>query len=533
MLPARRAMMLRHKQEQLRERATEAVTELQTCGVTNKWLRDTDDIYFGRLLDKDVNEVMMQQLFSVQERRDRLRGLLDDEERRLILKARRDHKTPAVIQAQMRERAQNLQETREALRRQTVAEKLDQQFRLQCQELREAQSKQRLLQVCHEREAQVRGREEDARLQRLEDDMFYRLWRDDTRAKEEREKNEETETRHRGRLQMEYLRQQMEAAEGRRQQERRRRQEEAEKQGQEMQTLRDMAHNERRLQQEAQETRRAILDDSLRLKLERVAKERQEELQVDLAIVQRMLDDENQAKQDHADKRADLREEQVRFCQYLSDQSTRRKKEEEEMERMMAEKMKETWDKREEQNLMQQEARNRLMIDCIESQRLQTAQKRKACRRLFTFMKKKSTLVLVLDLSIILFLFSGARVEQCEFQRRADQVKERAELDASARDMKRAEEELAKRQRQNYVEYQVELRAQMEKRQREKKELQDEELKEQEWQREMERQKLERKDRVLAQPDAGASHPFRIAAIRREREEAKAKAKAKASSAAP
>ncbi|XP_077593457.1 cilia- and flagella-associated protein 53 isoform X2 [Stigmatopora nigra] len=392
----------------------------------------------------------------------------------------------------MRERAQKLQETREALRRQTVADKLDQQFRTQCQELREAQSKQRLLQVCHEREAQVRAREEEARLQRLEDDMFYRLWRDDTRAKEEREMNEEAETRHRGRLQMEYLRQQMAAAEARRQQERRRREEEAEKQGQEMQTLRDMAHNERRLQQEAQDTRRAILDDSLRLKLERVAKERQEELQVDLAIVQRMLDDENQAKQDHADKRADLREEQVRFCQYLSDQSTRRKKEEEEMERMMAEKMKETWDKREELNLIQQEARNRLMIDCIESQRLQTAQK-----------------------------------QQSEFQRRADLVKERVELDASTRDMKRAEEELAKRQRQKYVEYQVELRAQMEKRQREKKELQDEELKEQEWLREMERQKMERKDRVLAQPDEGASHPFRRAAIRREREEAKAKAKAK------
>ncbi|XP_077593456.1 cilia- and flagella-associated protein 53 isoform X1 [Stigmatopora nigra] len=492
MLPARRAMKLRHKQEELRERATEAVTELQARGVTNKWLRDTDEIYFGRLLDKDVNEVMMQQLFSVHERRDRLRGLLDDEERRLILVARRDHNTPAGIQAQMRERAQKLQETREALRRQTVADKLDQQFRTQCQELREAQSKQRLLQVCHEREAQVRAREEEARLQRLEDDMFYRLWRDDTRAKEEREMNEEAETRHRGRLQMEYLRQQMAAAEARRQQERRRREEEAEKQGQEMQTLRDMAHNERRLQQEAQDTRRAILDDSLRLKLERVAKERQEELQVDLAIVQRMLDDENQAKQDHADKRADLREEQVRFCQYLSDQSTRRKKEEEEMERMMAEKMKETWDKREELNLIQQEARNRLMIDCIESQRLQTAQK-----------------------------------QQSEFQRRADLVKERVELDASTRDMKRAEEELAKRQRQKYVEYQVELRAQMEKRQREKKELQDEELKEQEWLREMERQKMERKDRVLAQPDEGASHPFRRAAIRREREEAKAKAKAK------
>lgn len=59
----------------------------------------------------------------------RLRELLDEEERQLVLAARLDRVTPLERQKQMRERAKSLLDAREAQRRQVVEQKLDQQFR--------------------------------------------------------------------------------------------------------------------------------------------------------------------------------------------------------------------------------------------------------------------------------------------------------------------------------------------------------------------------------------------------------------------
>ncbi|XP_061657147.1 cilia- and flagella-associated protein 53 [Syngnathoides biaculeatus] len=476
MLPARRAALLRQKRDEALERAADCAAERRAVGVVNSWLRATGDRHACRTVRRDTDDVLMQQGFSVQERRERLRDLLDDEERQLVSAARRERETAAQMQAQMRQRAKSLQDARETQRRQMVAQKLDQQFREQCQELREAQSKRRLLQVCEERGAQLRSQQEGARRQRREDDAFHRLWQADARAKEDRERREAADARRCGQMQMDFLCRQMADAESQRQRERRRRQEEARRQEQEMQDLQQQAQRQRRLEQEAQVARRRSLDDSLRLKMERVAKEQQDELQMDLRILQQMLQDESQAQQETADKRADRRDEQLRFRQYLAEQMMKRKKDEERMEQMMAEKMKETWDRRERQNLLQQDARKRLMNEVTESRRLQTAQK-----------------------------------QQRDFQRRADVARERAEQDAAVRDMKRADRELSKRQRQAYLAYQAELRAQMEQRQRLRREQEEQELGMQRQLERLQQEKLQKKDQVLARPNDGVSHPFRSA----------------------
>lgn len=71
-----------------------------------------------------------------------------------------------------------------------------------------------------------------------------------------------------------------------------------------------------------------------------------------------------------------MREDQQRYWQYLSDELQRKKQEEEEAELLINERLKEVWDKQEEQSRMQREARNRLMKEVIEAQRLQIQQKR-------------------------------------------------------------------------------------------------------------------------------------------------------------
>ncbi|XP_061603319.1 cilia- and flagella-associated protein 53 [Phyllopteryx taeniolatus] len=476
MLPARRDALLRQKRDEARERAADCAAQRQAAGVVNSWLRATDDRHACRAVRREADDVLMQHGFSVQERRERLRELLDEEDRQLVSAARRERETAAQRQAHMCNRAKSLQDAREAQRRQLVAQKLDQQFRAQSQELREAQSKRQLSQVCEERGAQLRSQQESARLQRREDDAFHQLWQADARAKEERERREATDARRCSQMQMDFLCQQMAAANSQRQRERQRWQEEACQQDQEMQDLQQQAQRQRRLAQDAQAARRRVLDDSLRLKMERVAKEEQDELQVDLSILQQMLQNESQAQQESAHKRVDLRDEQLRFRQYLAEQMMRRKKDEEQMEQMMAEKMKETWDRRERQNLLQQDARNRLMNDVMQSRRLQTAQK-----------------------------------QQRDFQRRADIAKERVEQDAAVRDMKRADEEASKRQRQAYLAYQAELRAQMEQRQHLRREREEEEFRMQQQLQQMEQQKLQKREQLLARANDGVSHPFRSA----------------------
>ncbi|XP_061555314.1 cilia- and flagella-associated protein 53 isoform X2 [Phycodurus eques] len=491
MLPARRDALLRQKRDEARERAADCAAERRAAGVVNSWLRAADDRHACRAVRREADDVLMQRGFSVRERRERLRELLDEEDRQLVSAARRERETAAQRQARVCDRAKSLQDAREAQRRQLVAQKLDQQFREQCQELREAQSKRQLSQVCEERGAQLRSQQEGARLRRREDDAFHRLWQADARAKEERERREATDARRCGQMQMDFLCRQMANKDDSDSRERRRRQEEAGRQ--EMQDLQQRGQRQRRLQQDAQAARRRALDDSLRLKMERVAKEERDELQMDNSILQQMLRSESRAQQETAHKRVphlvpsnvDLRDEQLRFRQYLAEQRMKRKKDEEQMEQMMAEKMNETWDRRERQNLLQRDARNRLMNDVVESRRLQTAQK-----------------------------------QQRDLQRRADIAKERVEQDAAARDMKRADEEASKRQRQAYLAYQAELRAQMEQRQHLRREREEEEFRMQQRLQQMERQKLQKKEQVLARPNDGVSHPFRSALASGAREPA-------------
>ncbi|XP_077441462.1 cilia- and flagella-associated protein 53 [Vanacampus margaritifer] len=483
MLPARRAMLLCKQHDEERERIAERAREHEARRVNNGWLLSSDARNVRHTVRRDVDDIMMQHRFSVHQRQQRLRELLEEEERQLVLAARLEHDSPQTRQKQMRERAKSLQEAREAQRKQVAAEKLDLLFRDQCQELREAQSKRRLLKICEERRAQLRGQQEDARRRQCEDDMFHQLWQADASAKEERERREAAEAHRCGQMQKDFLCQQMAETERLRQRELLARQEEARQQEEKVRLLQKQAELKHRLEQDALTARRRLLDESLRLKTDRVAREQQEALQIELGILRQTLKEETQAQQETADKRAEMREQQIRFHQYVTETTMQRKKDEEEIEQMMAEHQQEARDRQDQRTQLQQEARERLMKEVLECRRLQAAQK-----------------------------------EERDSRRRADMAKERVEMDAAVRDMKRADEELAKRQHRAFMAYQTELQAQIEQRRREHQEREDEELREQHKLQQMEQEKQEKKDEVLARPHDGILHPFRKAAIFQEQQ---------------
>lgn len=100
-------------------------------------------------------------------------------------------------------------------------------LREQCEEVRSIRSRLTEEQVCRERAAQVRNRQEQKRRQQEEDLLFSELWAGDGRAKEEQESARAQSQRHRNEEQRSILCRQMEAAEQQRQRERELKEEEA------------------------------------------------------------------------------------------------------------------------------------------------------------------------------------------------------------------------------------------------------------------------------------------------------------------
>ncbi|XP_077354554.1 cilia- and flagella-associated protein 53 isoform X1 [Festucalex cinctus] len=407
MLPARRAMQLRQQHEAARVREDEA----RACRVNNAWLLSGDARNVRRAVRRDVDDVMTQHLSSVHQRQQRLRDLLDEDERRLTAAAARlERDSPRDKHERMRRRAEGLADAREAQRRQVAHRKLDLLFRAECQELGEAQSRRHLARIAEERGAQLRGQQEERERRRLEDATFGRMWRADALAKEERERRRAEEARRRGRAQGDFLRRQMADGERTRQRRQLARLEEARQQEEEASALQREAERKRAAEREALAARRRALDRSVRLKTARVAGERQEELRREADVLRQTLQEETRARRETADRRAETRAQQIRFGEYVTELTARRQQAADEAERATGERVKEARDRRDAETRLRQDARRRLLEDVLDGRRLQTQRK-----------------------------------QQADAQRRADAAEERAETDAAARDAERAEREAASR----------------------------------------------------------------------------------------
>lgn len=100
--------------------------------------------------------------------------------------------------------------------------------RERCEELRTIQSRRTEQQVCSERAAQVRSRQEQEEQRQREEKVFDELWEADRRAKEKREEQRVQRQQQRDMQQLDVIRRQMEEAEQQRQQQRQLRDDEAE-----------------------------------------------------------------------------------------------------------------------------------------------------------------------------------------------------------------------------------------------------------------------------------------------------------------
>ncbi|KAK3523928.1 hypothetical protein QTP70_016738 [Hemibagrus guttatus] len=373
--PSDHLIVERRKQEAARNNVLEFTKDQSACDLRIHWEKNTEQRMVSATIERRVQEKMEQYEMSIDERRERLRKMLQYEERELLQEM--DLKKDTVIERQtrMRERAKYLQEKRESERKKVVAEKLDQLFREQSEELRAVHTRRLQDQVYTERAAQIQSRREESRLQQEEEMLFAQLWEGDRLAKEQRENLQAQHQRENNLQQLAFLRIQMEAAEQQKLQAKQLEDEEAQllRDQREMMRLEEQWEHRQKLQN--QENRRKQLDTSLRLKMKRLAREQQEELALDMSILEQLLTQAKDEKKEEALRKMELREEQHRYRQYLAEQLEEQKQHEAQAEQLMEAELQQTWKRRAEQNRLAKEARDRLMKDVLETRRLQIQEK--------------------------------------------------------------------------------------------------------------------------------------------------------------
>ncbi|XP_041753770.2 cilia- and flagella-associated protein 53 [Coregonus clupeaformis] len=416
----------RRKQEEARDKVLEFTKYQNTCDLKTRWEKNSDQRIVLGTIERRVKDAMGQYQMSIDERRERLHDMLEAEEKELLREMETKKETVLEKQAKMRERAKLLRERRESERLSVVEDKLEQLFREQSEELRAEQTRRRQDEICTERAAQLRTRLVAQRQKEEEEQLFAQLWESDRRAKEEREGQEAQRQRESNLQQLAYLRVQMEAAEQQREQAKQLKEEEAQLLREQREMLRLVEQRERRQKLQGQESRRRLLDHSLRLKMKRQAREQQDELALDMSILEQLLTEERDEKQGKVTRKLELREEQSRYQQYLGDQLEEQKRQEVETEQLIEAELKQTWTRRAEQCHKEKQARDRLMKDVMDTRRLQIQEK-------LDFNKQKQ----------------------------AQLAEERDELNKTIQENKLLDEEEKTRVRQGCQEFQADLLAQM------------------------------------------------------------------------
>ncbi|XP_056586759.1 cilia- and flagella-associated protein 53 [Triplophysa dalaica] len=365
----------RRKHEAVRNEVLDFTRDQSSCDVRMQWERNTQRRMVSATIDRQLQEAMVQYHMGIDERRERLRELLEFEEQELLCEIETKKETVLEKQAKMRERAKTLREKRESERQKLVADKLDQLFIEQSEELRAVQMKRRQDEVCTERESQIRSREEARQMRQEEDRVFVQMWESDRLAKEERESQELQRKRQSNLEQVAFLQVQMETAEQQRIRAKQLKEEEAQLLRDQMEMLQLESEREQKQKLLDQDKRRKQLDRSLRLKMKRQAREKQEELALDMTILEQLLAEEKDEKQEGVLKKLERGEEQRRYRQYLAEQMEEQKRQEIEMGQLIESELQQAWARREEQWRLEKAARDRLMKDVMNTRRLQIQEK--------------------------------------------------------------------------------------------------------------------------------------------------------------
>nr|XP_020666715.1 cilia- and flagella-associated protein 53 [Pogona vitticeps] len=295
-----------------------------------------------RLVQKRVDAEMQAYLAGEEERRERLRDLLEAEEKAYLAEIELQEETMEDRRKEMRLRAKQLRDKREEARRKVVAEKKEQQFRESCEELRTQWSKKHLMEVCEDRMAQLALKEELKKQKQMEEATYLALWEEDRLAKEKRD---------------------MEEAQKRQKEEEERLLFKLEDERAEMERRRKLREC------------RDMLLDSMEEKRKRLNEAKQEELALDMKILDRILQESQEDTEGQKQRKKELFKEQQLYRAYLAQQMEEEKQREKELDKLRAEETAKMWAERAAKEKALKDARETLLREVLDTRRLQIEEK--------------------------------------------------------------------------------------------------------------------------------------------------------------
>ncbi|KAF7243965.1 Cilia- and flagella-associated protein 53, partial [Varanus komodoensis] len=449
---------------------------------------------FHRCVQKRVDTEMQAYLAGQEERRERLRDLLEAEEKAYFAEMESQEETMEDRRITMRARVKQLREQREEARRKLVAEKREQQFRESCEEARTQWSKKHLLEVCEDRLAQL-ALKEDLKKQKAEEEAtFAALWEEDRLAKEKRTAEEARRRSSRDENMINMLNAQRAVAEAQKEEARRLKEEEAklmedaffrwpstwpredmswsyasgpvadtgvtdisvappgplpvgwlivseEEERQLFKLEEERAEIERR--RKLRECRESLLD-SIKEKNRRLQEAKQDELALDMKILDRALQEAMEDTEGQKQRKKELLKEQQIYQAYLAQQMEEDKRLEKEMDKLRAEEAAKMWAKRAAKEKALKEARDRLLTEVLDTRRLQIEEKlqRNAHEQEALLRDKELLKEATLEYN---------RLEEEKYTRRLVELKEYREvLSAQIDHLKQAREAAKEEERRDY-----------------------------------------------------------------------------------
>ncbi|KAM9101161.1 cilia- and flagella-associated protein 53 [Sarcophilus harrisii] len=358
-----------------KEAIENAMKENEKFHLGIEWDMHIDRISMNKNVQRQVEDAMQGVLLNTEERRNRLRELLEAEENQYLAEIQMKENSIKIRQDEMRRKVGVLKEAREKDRQDFVAKKRDQQFRAQCDELRLLLFQIHAKRVNEEREVQVAFNEELRRQKMLEEKLFADLWEHDRLAKEKRAADEASEKAKRDEQTLLCLNAQMASIMAQNQEAKRVKEEEALILEENIAQLKLERERERLEMKQRMRQMRDILQQALQDRNERLAQERAEELYLDNKFLEVARQETQDETEELRQKKEDLEREGKLYQAYLNQYRELKELDEERTDKIIAAEAEKIIAKQDLQVKLEKDARKRLMDDVLATRRLQVIEK--------------------------------------------------------------------------------------------------------------------------------------------------------------
>ncbi|XP_054717423.1 cilia- and flagella-associated protein 53-like [Uloborus diversus] len=323
----------------------------------SRWECDADKKSLYSRVRWEMDKVAAGMEEDLERRRNRLAEVLKSEEEMYLDEiCRGSHEDPEEKKARMLSRYVELKTQKELERKKLAEEKREQQFRRNCNELRQLVSHKIHHETAEEGKKLLLEKEQEAQAKQAEERMYEELWQRDCEAKQQKDEKEEE---YRKKIRVKYAEEVSDQILQKKLEKQKRRQD-VETEAALMEEHKRLLELEEQSQKEMKKRKQAELkvglDSCVRSKLKKKSKDVQDDLLQDLFFMKQIMEDQAEAEKN--EKKKALLHEQQQFLKYLQDQVAKEAAFEKEVDKMYQEELDKMWE-RKDREWKEEKARRR------------------------------------------------------------------------------------------------------------------------------------------------------------------------------